>query len=160
MAKLRTPLICALVVLALGFASGFFGGSAVGDPWFEALKKPAFQPPGWAFPVAWTALYLMTGWAFGLVLDAPHSRARSAGVGAFVTQLVLNLAWSPLFFRVHQITWALALILVILVAAVVATIRFRQIRPVAAALMLPYLAWLVFASSLNGAIVWMNPGIR
>lgn len=155
MAKLRTPLICALAVLALGFASGWLSGSAASDPWFQALNKPAFMPPGWAFPVAWTILYLLIGWAAGLILQSRRPQ-KTPALGVFAAQLALNLIWSPLFFRFHQTGAALGVIVAMLALTALTLILFARIRPRAAALLAPYLAWLAFATALNAAIVVLN----
>ena len=99
----------------------------------------------------------MQGVALAIVLQARGAPGRSAAVTAFVVQLALNLAWSPLFFAAHRVHAALALIVAIFVAAAVTTWLFRRVRPLAALLMLPYLGWLLFAAVLNYRVVQLNP---
>jgi benzodiazapine receptor len=154
--SLAYGLIAAAVILALGSASGLLSGSGYGNPWFDALAKPWFMPPGWVFPIAWTALYVLMGLALGQVLAAPRGQARLTALRLFALQLLLNLAWSPVFFAMHRIDLALAIILV-LDAVVIATIlAFRRVRPGAALLLLPYPVWLALATALNGAILIGN----
>lgn len=154
--RLRLPIVSALVVLLLGLASGWLSGSGYGNAWFDALAKPSFMPPGWAFPVAWTILYLLIGAAFGLILETRHA-LRSRAILLFVAQLLLNYAWSPVFFALHQPLRALAIIVLMVILTALTALDFHRIRPIAAWLLLPYLAWLIFAATLNGAIVALNP---
>lgn len=150
-------LLCVPVVLGLGMLSGRLSGSSYGNPWFDMLVKPAAMPPGWAFGVAWTALYILQGFALAMILNARGNRLRGAAIALFVVQLLLNLAWSPLFFALHQVTAALWLIGGMFIAALATTLVFARIRPVAAWLMVPYLAWLCFAAALNNDIRGLNP---
>ena len=157
MSRLRWAIVVVPLVLLLGLASGRLSNSGYGNPWFAALAKPDFTPPGWMFGVAWSVLYLMMGVALVLVLAARGARGRQPAIVAFLVQLALNLAWSPLFFAAHQIRPALFLILAILVAAAVTTWLFWKVRRAAGLLMLPYLAWLCFALALNYQIDRLNP---
>jgi tryptophan-rich sensory protein len=143
------------IIVLLGMASGWLSNSGYRNPWFDRLAKPSFMPPGWAFPVAWTTLYILMGVALGLVLETQHP-LRNVAIALFAVQLLLNLAWSPVFFGLHQARVGLAIIVILFVAAAATTIAFWRIQPVAGVLLLPYLGWLLFASLLNGAIVRLN----
>jgi translocator protein len=154
---LRWALFVMPVILFLGFLSGSVSGSGEENRWFAELVKPAAQPPGWLFGVAWTILYLCIGLAFAMILHARGARSRGLAIGLFLVQLVLNLAWSPIFFGRHQVTTALFLIVLILVVAIATTLIFSRIRKAAAWLMVPYLAWLSFATILNYQIDQLNP---
>lgn len=143
------------LILLLGWLSGWLSNSGYGNAWFDALRKPDFMPPGWAFPVAWTALYLLMGIAVGQVI-ASEGRVRRLALHVFAIQLVLNLAWSPIFFGLHQPANALVTIVVMTIFVAIAILLFRRLRRSAALLMLPYLAWLLFATALNLAIVRLN----
>lgn len=158
LAYLRWALVTVPVIVLLGFLSGKFANSGFGNRWFDALEKPAIMPPGWAFGAAWTVLYILMGLAFAMILHARGARGRGGAIALFLLQLLLNLAWSPLFFRAHQVGSALILILVLLVLVAVTALLFARIRRVAGLLLLPYLAWLVFASFLNYEIGRLNPG--
>lgn len=154
----RSAFIAVPVILLLGIGSGRVSNSGYGNPWFDALIKPAIMPPGWAFGVAWTALYIMMGLAIALVWSSEMSRRRGLAIGLFIVQLALNLAWSPVFFAMHQILPGFVLILTILVLAIATAIAFWQIRPIAGLLLLPYLGWLAFAANLNWQFHLLNPG--
>jgi tryptophan-rich sensory protein len=145
------------IVLA-GSASGWLSGSGYGNPWFDGLLKPAFMPPGWVFGAAWTLLYILMGIALARVLAAPPSDRRRAALILFFVQLVLNFAWSPIFFAAHDIQLSLIVIFVMLAIAAAATRQFLRIDGVAGALMVPYLAWLCFAAALTTVIDRINPG--
>lgn len=156
---LRWLLFCVPLVLVLGFASGMVAQSGPGNVWFDELIKPAAYPPPAAFGIVWTILYVMLGVALALILSARGARGRGAAVIAFVVQLALNLAWSPVFFAAHLMTVALILIAVLLLAATVTAMLFARIRPVAGLLMIPYLLWLAFAMYLNFAFLQANPAM-
>ena len=145
------------LVLLLGFLSGRTVPSGDESGWYMALTKPGFTPPGWAFPVAWSILYVAIGAALALVLSARGARLRGLGVALFAVQLALNLAWTPLFFGAHRVDAALLLIVVMFGTALMTTLVFARIRPLAAWLMVPYLAWLLFAGALNWQIGVLNP---
>ena len=155
---LRTALVTVPLVLLLGLASGWVSNSGYGNPWFDALTKPDVMPPGWAFGAAWTTLYILLGFALALVVAAPDVPARKPGLALFAIQMLLNYAWSPVFFGAHRILGGLVLIMLILLLAAVTAILFARTRPLAGVLMLPYLAWLGFATFLNYRIMLLNPG--
>lgn len=153
----RWALFLVPAVLLLGYLSGQAGGEAGTDPWFIALDKPAIFPPPAAFGIVWTILYAMMGLAAAMVCAAWGSRYRIPAILAFVVQLLVNLAWSPMFFGEHEMTFALYVILVLDVAVIVTIALFWQVRRVAAWLLLPYLAWVLFATVLNYEFVRLNP---
>lgn len=150
-------LVSVPLVLLLGITSGRISNSGYGNSWFDALSKPSVMPPGWAFGVAWTALYILLGLAIAIVITARDAPRWKAAVTFFLIQLLLNLAWSPLFFGAHQILAGLILILAILAIAAITTALFARVRGSAALLMLPYLAWLIFAAYLNYQMLALNP---
>ncbi|HWL48179.1 MAG TPA: TspO/MBR family protein [Sphingomonadaceae bacterium] len=157
MVFVRWALVMVPLLLLLGMASGIISGSGYANRWFAALDKPAAMPPGWAFGVAWTILYVLMGLALATVLGARGARRRRIAIAVFVVQFVMNLAWSPLFFAAHQVDAALILIALLFIVAAVTAWRFFRIRPVAGLLLVPYLAWLLFAGYLNYEIARLNP---
>ncbi|MFM6853980.1 MAG: TspO/MBR family protein [Sphingopyxis sp.] len=157
MSYLRWALLCVPAIVALGSLMGKLSNSGYGNRWFNALVPADVSPPGWVFAVVWTALYIMLGLALAMVLNARRARGRGAAIAAFVVQLIANLAWSPLFFALHQVSAALVLIICLWVAAVGTTILFGRVRAAAAWLMVPYLCWLSFAAILNFQIDQRNP---
>jgi translocator protein len=156
-ALLRWSLFLSPLLLLLGFLSGAIAGSAEGNPWFFDLVKPALYPPPATFGIVWSALYLVMGVALAMVITARGAAGRGIAVAAFVGQFLLNLAWSPLFFGMHKIGPALALLVVIDLAVLVTVVLFRRVRPLAAVLLLPYLAWVLFATLLNWQFLEANP---
>ena len=157
LAYLRWALVAVPAIVLLGFLSGKLANSGYGNRWFAALAKPDIMPPAWAFPVAWTTLYVLMGLALAIVLHARGAQGRGLAIALFFVQLLLNLVWSPLFFRAHQVGNALALILVLTVLVAVVAWLFGRIRPLAGILLIPYLVWLAFASFLTYEIRQLNP---
>jgi benzodiazapine receptor len=157
MSLLRWAAVTVPAILLLGIGAGRLSGSGDGNAWFDALVKPDIMPPGWAFPVAWTTLYILIGLAFAMILNARRARYRGIAIALFLAQMALNLSWSPLFFAAHQIWMALAVIVAMLLLSIATTIMFGRIRTAAAWLMVPYLAWLSFAAILNYQYGVLNP---
>ena len=149
------PSLIAFIVLVLG------GGTAIGmatgpDAWFAGLAKPSFNPPSWVFAPVWTTLYVMIGVAGWLVWTNYRS---SAAMKLWWSQLVLNFAWSPIFFGLHRIDLALAVI-VLLLAVIWAFVALTAGRERWAALLfVPYGLWVAFATALNAAFLALNPGM-
>jgi tryptophan-rich sensory protein len=157
MSFLRYALVTVPLILLLGTISGRAANSGYGNPWFDTLVKPAAMPPGWTFGAAWTTLYILLGLALAMILHAKGSRGRGLALSLFAAQMLLNYAWSPVFFAMHQVRLALVLILAMLALAAATAFLFARIRKQAALLMLPYLAWLCFAAFLNYQIILLNP---
>ena len=157
LAYLRWAVVTVPFILLLGFASGRIVPSGDENLWYQLLQKPAATPPGWVFPVAWTIMYVLMGLALAMIVNARGAALRKTALTLFGAQLVANLVWTPLFFGLHQVFWALVLIAVMFLLALAATILFGRIRTGAAWLMVPYLAWLCFAGALNYQIHRLNP---
>ena len=155
---LRWALFVVPGVLFLGFFSGQLANSGPDNAWFAGLVKPSLYPPPQAFGIVWSVLYVMIGFALVLVITARGAPGRKAAIIAFIVQLLLNLAWSPLFFGLHQMLPALVLLGLLDVAIIITVMLFRRVRPLAALLLLPYLAWCLFATLLNAQFLAVNPG--
>ena len=145
------------LVLLIGFASGRSVPAGSDNAWYVALAKPSVNPPDWAFPVAWTTIYICMGLAVALVLNARGARGRWAAVALFALEIAMLSAWQPLFFGAHRITAATLLIAAILVNGIVVTVLFSRVRRQAAWLMVPLLVWVGFAGVLCWRIGQMNP---
>jgi tryptophan-rich sensory protein len=154
----RRPQAARSWLVLVGFLLAVLAVGAVGSwvtlpnipTWYAQLRKPWFNPPPWVFGPAWTLLYAMMAVAAWRV-------ATTDTMLLFWVQLGLNALWSPVFFAFHQTRWALAVI-VALLAAIGATIAlFRSVDRTAALLLVPYFAWVAFATVLNSAIVALNP---
>ena len=146
------------LIVGVGSLSGLLSNSGYGNPWFDALVKPSFMPPGWLFGVAWTALYTMLGLAVAVVVDLPASTERTTAMTVFWAQMLLNFLWSPVFFAGHDIRLASVILFLMLGIAAIAAGKFWRLRPLAGGLMIPYLCWLIFACVLNTTIDRINPG--
>ena len=157
MSFLRYALFTVPGILLLGTLSGTLSGAGEGNPWFDALAKPDFMPPGWVFGAAWTILYILIGLSLAMVLHARGAKGRQRALILFALQLALNFAWSPVFFALHRVGPALSVIAAMIVATVIMIFVIWRIRVGAALLLYPYLGWLMFASVLNYQIVVLNP---
>jgi len=157
MSFLRYALFTVPAVVLLGSLSGYLSNSGYSNPWFGALTKPGFMPPGWVFGVAWTFLYILLGLSLAMLLHAKGAQKREKVLVVFVVSLLLNFAWSPLFFGMHKVTLALSLIAAMIVVTMALILALWRIRVVAALLLYPYLGWLMFAGLLNYEILRLNP---
>jgi tryptophan-rich sensory protein len=152
-----------LAMLAV-FAGGcLVAGSIVGsitstsvETWILTIQLPGFQPPNIAFPIAWTILYLLMGTAAWLVWRRFGFNGARAALTLFFVQLALNLSWTPVFFGAQEIFGGLVLIVVIWIAVLATTVAFWRRYALAGILLLPYLAWVTFATVLNYSIWQLN----
>ena len=154
----KTAIVTVVAIELLGGLSGWLSQSGYGNPWFDALQKPSFMPPGFLFGIVWPILYALLGLALALILAEPASDRRRIALILFAVQMALNFAWSPIFFAGHDITLAKYVIITMIVIAVATALLFYRLRPVAGLLMVPYLCWLMFATALNTSIETLNPG--
>lgn len=142
--------------LAGSFAAGVIGSLFRPDAWYEALAKPAWNPPNTIFGPVWSVLYALMGVAAWLVWRRSGFKGAGTALTLFVMQLALNALWSYLFFGLHRIDWAFFEILVLWSSILIVGILFwREVR-LAGALMLPYLIWVGFASILNFTLWQLN----
>ena len=144
----------ALVVTAVAVVGGL--ATDIG-PWYTALEKPAFNPPNWLFGPVWTLLYALMTIAAWRVVECRGPRAVRLQLALFFGQLALNLAWTFLFFGAHRPDLALVDIVALDVAVLATGWAFSRVDRVAAWLLVPYAAWIAFATILNAAIVHLNP---
>lgn len=154
----KVALLTVPLIVVLGNLSGFLSNSGFGNPWFDAVRKPSFMPPGWVFGVVWTILYALMGIAVAIVISSSSSMLRSRALAFFTAQLTLNYLWSPVFFGAGAIDLGFLLIVAMVVLVIVTTSLFWRVERVAALLLLPYLAWLCLATALNFEIGRLNPG--
>ena len=154
---LRWSLFLAPLLLLLGTISGMMSNSGENNFWFAGLEKPAIYPPPATFGIVWTVLYLLMGVALAMVVTARGAPGRTLAMGVFVVQFLLNLVWSPVFFGMQLLVPGLYLLLAIDVAVLATVALFYRVRPLAALLLVPYLAWVLFAAVLNWQFVQANP---
>ncbi|THU01064.1 tryptophan-rich sensory protein [Lampropedia puyangensis] len=145
--------------LGLSLLAATLGAIASVDAahFYAQLTQPSWAPPARAFGPVWSILYALMGLAAWLVWRVGGLRHAQTALSLFIAQLVLNTVWSWLFFRWHLGAWAMAdiALLWLLIAATVAA--FWRIRPLAAALLIPYLLWVSFAIALNYSVWQLNP---
>ncbi|WP_254521846.1 TspO/MBR family protein [Natrinema caseinilyticum] len=123
--------------------------------WFRSLAKPWFYPPTIAFPVVWTTLFTLLGVALWLVWRSDADGRRLA-LGLFALQMVFNVVWTPAFFTLEALLLAFGIIVVLWVCIAATVLAFRRVDRRAAALLVPYLAWVTFAAVLNFEIWRLN----
>ena len=140
--------------LVASLATGAVGALATrhAREFYAGLVRPAWSPPGWVFGPVWTALYLLMGVAAWLVWRRAGWAGATVALSLFVAQLVCNAAWSWCFFAWRRGALALADILLLLALIVATMFAFAQVHTLAALLLLPYLAWVAFATALTRAI--------
>jgi len=160
MAETRRQEILGLIVwLLLAYAASAVGAIAsveAGD-FYGQLQQPTWAPPAGLFGPVWTILYTMMGIAAWLVWRAGGLAANRLALGLFFAQLGLNALWSWLFFTWHLGGLAFAEILVLWLFILATLIAFWRVRPVAGALLAPYLIWVTFAAILNFTLWQANP---
>ena len=148
--------------LALAFVAAAIGGigSADAPAFYGALDRPGWAPPAWLFGPVWSVLYAMMGVAAWLVWrERAARRAIHVPITLFLIQLVANAAWSWVFFVWQSGALALANILLLDALVLATLIGFGRVRPLAGALLLPYLAWIGFATALTWSTWQRNPGL-
>lgn len=146
-------LICLAVCLFIGTFEGIATHHSVSN-WYQTLVKPSGTPPNWVFPVVWTILYTMIGFAWWLVWIAPGHDKRLA-FSLFALQLFLNFLWSWLFFYLENPLLGMLDIVMLWLAIIATIIAFKRHSPVAAVLLIPYLLWVTYAARLN-FLIWLN----
>ncbi|WP_022693102.1 TspO/MBR family protein [Ponticaulis koreensis] len=147
-------IVLAVVIIA-GAGALVSGGEA--DPWYQALNKPPFNPPGYLFGIVWPVLYfLMAVSAIIVRRQVSYIEYAPTTFGIFYLQLCFNGAWSFLFFFFHRPLWALIDLTGLWFIIIAMMFHFGKYSKFAAFLLLPYLGWVTFAAYLNGMIVWLN----
>ena len=153
---LRWALFTVPGCVLLGVVSGVVGGDAE-SVWFQSLVQPDLYPAPMWFGIVWTILYVMMGVALALICAAWGARGRVAALTAFAVQFALNLAWTPVFFGMHEMSAALGIMAALGIVLMVTIVLFWRVRKWAGILLLPYLAWVVFAGILNYQFLALNP---
>jgi tryptophan-rich sensory protein len=147
---------CAVPFLVGLMGSLFTTADTLGN-WYADQNKPFFNPPNWIFGPVWTTLYIMMGISAYLVWQKDiNSKAVRIVLACFIVQLFLNAIWTPLFFGLHSPLLGLIDIVLLLNAIIVTIFAFFQISRIAALLLIPYLAWVSFATVLNASLYLLN----
>ena len=146
----------AVIWLGLTFSAAWIGARFLPDEWYRKLAKPTWTPPNAIFAPVWTVLYLLMAIAAWLIWKGYGVAGAIVPLALFIVQLTLNAMWSWLFFGRHHPQAALFDIVVLWVVILATLISFLQLEPLAGILLIPYLAWVSFATALNWAIWRMN----
>jgi tryptophan-rich sensory protein len=145
-----------VIIMGTGSYVGYITGGGQ-SPWFIALTKPPFNPPGYLFGIVWPILYALMAVAAWRIWRLPASKERTRGLNLFVLQLLINFCWSFIFFVAHQIAIG-AIWIALLVGVVLLVMKsFKRLDPVSMLLLTPYLAWISFATVLNASFWALNP---
>ncbi|MEP9387862.1 TspO/MBR family protein [Mesorhizobium sp. KR9-304] len=145
------------LLMTIAFGAASFGAAATGaifrpGDWYRRLDKPPWRPPNWLFAPVWTMLYAsiaVSGW---LVWRAAGIEGAALPLAVFALQLLLNAAWTPLFFGLRRPDLALVEIVMLWGSIAATIVLFYPVSATAAWLLVPYLAWVSFASALNASI--------
>ncbi len=154
--KLVTAVLCIGICMLFAFAGSLFTPEQ-GSWYYTTLQKPSWNPPDWLFPPVWTLLFIMMGISLSLVLNHGIDKMDvRKGAALFALQLVLNLGWSASFFGLQSPLAGLIVIILLWLAIVATVVGFSRVSNAASTLLLPYLAWVSFASYLNLTILMLN----
>ncbi len=152
--NIKKLLLSLAIPLAVGGLSALVSG---GMSAYGQFNQPPLSPPGWLFPIVWTILYLLMGYAAYRVSqsDAPKEEKAKA-LKIYAVQLALNFLWSPVFFGLEMYLAAFFILVFLWLAVCITLQRFSKIDPLAGDLLLPYILWLTFAGYLNFGVYLLN----
>ncbi|MEM9145158.1 MAG: TspO/MBR family protein [Pseudomonadota bacterium] len=145
------------VFIAACFAAAMTGAFFGPGKWYEALEKPGWVPPNWAFPLVWTVLYGMIAAAGWIIWSVAEPGQATVPLAFWALQLAFNALWSPVFFGLKRMDLAMIVVSAMWLAIAATILVFWPISTVAAALMVPYLVWVSIAAALNRAVWRLNP---
>ncbi|EXL31141.1 tryptophan-rich sensory protein TspO [Pseudomonas syringae] len=121
--------------------------------WYESLEKPSFTPPDWAFPVAWTTIYLLLAWAGYRLTLIPGSEIVLA---LWAAQIALNTLWTPIFFGANRLVAAMVILVLLWIVVAAMILMALQLDIITGLILFPYLVWLSVAAALNFSILRHN----
>jgi len=152
---LRWALFLVPLVMLIGFAAGQLGGPDTA--WFAGLNKPSIYPPPILFGIVWTILFVMIGCALALVASAWGAVGRGVALIAFAVHFLPTQGWTAVFFGMQDMQTGLIVLGYGVITLVIALALVWRVRRAAGLLLLPYLAWLCFATALNFQFIAANP---
>jgi len=144
-------LIVNFIALGLG---GMYTGDGVTSDWYQNLNKAPWTPPGWVFGTAWALIMICFSFYMAYALDVVKDKTNLLFL--FALQFVLNVGWNPLFFRHHEVLWGLIVISTLLLLMCFFYFKYRNKVHSRSNLLVPYILWLVIATSLNAYIMIYN----
>jgi translocator protein len=150
MSRRRSLLVFIIAVVGIGW---LVGATNLPGAWYASLNKPPFNPPNWVFAPAWTVLYILVAIAGWLTwVQEQNGRA----LQLWFAQMLLNFSWPPIFFGLHNVSFGLAIILMLLATIAAFMLVQAKANRLAALLFMPYAAWVSFASLLNYSLLRLN----
>jgi translocator protein len=144
----------AIIIAILVLATASSGAMFKPGEWYRGLRRPSWTPPNWAFPLVWSILYIAIGLAGWLVWEA---QGMGLAMMLWLVQLMLNAAWSWLFFGRKQMDLAFVDVGLLFVTIIAFMLAAYPVSQMAALLFLPYAAWVATAATLNRAVWRLNP---
>lgn len=151
----KTLLLCLAIPVGVGAMAALLTMGTMRD--YSALNQPPLSPPGWLFPVVWTILYLLMGYASYLVVTSQSTQAeKRQALTAYGAQLLANFLWPIVFFALKWYLFAFLWLVLLWVLIYITMRRFSNIRELAGDLLLPYILWVTFAGYLNLGVYLLN----
>ena len=149
--------VLAIIIVCLPLAGGIVESILVGNQMsdFATMNKPPLAPPAWLFPVAWTILYLLMGIALLLMIRS-HHEYKVGAICLFISQLMMNYMWTPIFFGMGQYWMALAILVLMWLTTIICAIIARKVDIRATWCLVPLILWQTFAAYLNAGIAVLN----
>lgn len=153
------------ILVFIGCLAASFSAAAIGSiftvksipVWYATLSKPPFNPPNWLFGPAWTLLYTLMAISIFLVIRNGFAEKQvKKAAGYWIYQIVLNALWSVVFFGFKSPLWAIPVIVLLIDAILHTIIESYKVSKTAAYLLLPYIAWILFATYLNVGVYILN----
>lgn len=146
-----------LIFLAACFSAGATGAMFPTGEWYKQLNKPSWTPPNWAFPVAWTTIYILIAFAGARVARIDGNEY---AMGFWALQIALNTLWTPVFFGLRRLRGSLPIMACLWLAVASATWAHMALDVWAGLAFVPYLAWVTVAAALNYSVARLNPDVR
>ena len=154
---LKNKFFSFILFLVITYSASFIGGLvtiSLKEPWYSQLIKSNYNPPDWVFAPVWTTLYLMMTLAIWFFWSSKNRDMKTVYI--YFIHIVFNTTWSIVFFGLHQILLALAVLMILIFLIVILIIRFKRVNSVSYYLMIPYLLWCCYALFLNINLLILN----
>ena len=154
---LKNKFFSFVLFLVITYSASFIGGLVTisfKEPWYSQLIKSNYNPPDWVFAPVWTTLYLMITLAIWFFLNSKNRDMKTVYI--YFIHIVFNTTWSVVFFGLHQILLALAVLMILIFLIVILIIRFKRVNSLSHYLMIPYLLWCYYALFLNINLLILN----
>ena len=146
--------LCIAVPLGGGFVISLLTQSAMSK--FGQFNQPPLAPPAWLFPIAWTILYILMGLASYFIWACSKKGTNKEVLILYGLQLVMNFAWTPIFFNLEQYWFAFAWLIAMWIVIIIMMVKTKKISTAAFVMLLPYILWCTFAAYLNCGIAILN----